>query len=673
MEEQLRIATRIIAQRLPDVDLNVELQRSRNGEPGYESNTRREFSLEETPWVGSSKRQRGMSDPYPPEQAASEIRRSDPVDSDLYATHIESLDSPRERKYVPDSAELSPTASLEHLSPNNLDYDWDERHSEAALGLDGMGGLSLHDEKPGYLGFASGAALLRLIQSYTSDPFASIQPIDYTRPSPDSQVLPARNPVDLKREIPSHKIAQYISDYFSTYHISYPLVHQGMFMAQYNEIIPRPKIGWMVLMYTVAAIGAFMAATTPDDDDVILFHLARCHLSVEMLEIGNLTLVQSLTLISNYLQKRDRPNSGYNYLGLAVRMAFGLGLHKEFPSWKSNLLQAEIRRRVWWCLYIFDAGTTITYSRPLSIPSTGIDARLPLNTFDSDLNAGTTTYPANVLTPTIYTNVRVQSKFHLLTNNLYNRIISKPFPSAKEVLAWDNLYIDKWLSLVPDYYKDDAIVPEQHALAHAIMVWRYKNLRMIIYRPFLIQKVLLSSRGNLQNDQSPGLSHHSGSSGDGETRSSSRLNMDLACDRCRKESNETIRHMDQHWKTHSHTRMASWYALFFLFPAVLVPLISLRNEPQSPLANGWREDISTATQIIRSMVELNPSATRCLQVLEKLCAGFFMDDPSQIQCSDFDENFMQQPIEESPITQMLSVRSLIFPDAPLYDADGQLL
>lgn len=72
-------------------------------------------------------------------------------------------------------------------------------------------------------------------------------------------------------------------------------------------------------------------------------------------------------------------------------------------------------------------------------------------------------------------------------------------------------------------------------------------------------------------------------------------------------------------------------------------------------------------------MELNPSATRCLQVLEKLCAGFFMDDPSQIQCSDFDENFMQQPIEESPITQMLSVRSLIFPDAPLYDADGQLL
>ena len=29
--------------------------------------------------------------------------------------------------------------------------------------------------------------------------------------------------------------------------------------------------------------------------------------------------------------------------------------------------------------------------------------------------------------------------------------------------------------------------------------------------------------------------------------------MDLACERCRKESNDTIRQIEQFWKTHSHT------------------------------------------------------------------------------------------------------------------------
>jgi transcriptional regulatory protein GAL4 len=188
-----------------------------------------------------------------------------------------------------------------------------------------------------------------------------------------------------------------------------------------------------------------------------------------MLEVGNLTLMQSLTLISNYLQKRDRPNSSYNCLGLAVRMAFGLGLHKDFPQWKSNPLHEEIRRRTWWCLYIFDVGSTITFGRPLAIPSAGIDAKLPLNTFDSNLTASSVGIAENADTPTIYTNVRVQSQFHLLTTSLYNRIISKPFPSAQQVLLWDDLYIGKWLKLVPEYYREDAAVPERHILPHSIM------------------------------------------------------------------------------------------------------------------------------------------------------------------------------------------------------------
>jgi hypothetical protein len=59
-------------------------------------------------------------------------------------------------------------------------------------------------------------------------------------------------------------------------------------------------------------------------------------------------------LISNYQQKRNKPNSGYNYTGLAVRMAMGLGLHKEFQDWNISPLKMEIRRRVWWTLCILD-------------------------------------------------------------------------------------------------------------------------------------------------------------------------------------------------------------------------------------------------------------------------------------------------------------------------------
>jgi transcriptional regulatory protein GAL4 len=49
-------------------------------------------------------------------------------------------------------------------------------------------------------------------------------------------------------------------------------------------------------------------------------------------EGGDLALVQALLLLSNYTQKRNRPNTGCNYVRLTVRMALSLGLHKEFPK-----------------------------------------------------------------------------------------------------------------------------------------------------------------------------------------------------------------------------------------------------------------------------------------------------------------------------------------------------
>ena len=174
-----------------------------------------------------------------------------------------------------------------------------------------------------------------------------------------------------------------IDAYFGVYHVSYPIVHEPTFRAQYSEVITRPNQDcWLILAYTIAAIGVFTTAKSLDNMDLPLFAHAKSMFSINLLETGNLTLVQALTLISNYQQKRNMPNSGYNYLGLAQRMAMGLGLHKEFPGWNISPLKMEIRRRVWWSLCVFDVGATITFSRPMTWPGEGIEVALPLNVSD---------------------------------------------------------------------------------------------------------------------------------------------------------------------------------------------------------------------------------------------------------------------------------------------------
>lgn len=65
-------------------------------------------------------------------------------------------------------------------------------------------------------------------------------------------------------------------------------------------------------------------------------------------------------------------------------MALGLGLHREPPSDATrNTLLNERRRAVWWVVYCFDSGFSLTTGRPVMASDSFIETRLPLNVDDS--------------------------------------------------------------------------------------------------------------------------------------------------------------------------------------------------------------------------------------------------------------------------------------------------
>jgi transcriptional regulatory protein GAL4 len=273
------------------------------------------------------------------------------------------------------------------------------------------------------------------------------------------------------------------------------------------EIIPRPKHrAWHVLLYIIAAIGAFTTAQSATDIDIALFQAAKARISIDMLETGNLAFVQALTLISNYVQKRNKPNSGYNYTGLAKRVALGIGLHKEFATWHAKPLMLEMRRRVWWALYVFDVGACITFSRPLDSPEGGVEVSLPLNVHDTDITASTRQTPQEVNEVTLYSHVRCQSEFHIASGPIYARLLSTPFPDAKELLDMDDQLISPWVSELPDYFKEDVQQPPKYRLCHAILRWRYRNFRILMYRHFVIRHIMLKA----QQINSSGQEHQEG-------------------------------------------------------------------------------------------------------------------------------------------------------------------
>jgi transcriptional regulatory protein GAL4 len=557
-----------------------------------------------------------------------------------------------------------PTSELEQPPSGLEDFSWDEQSAgddleNAGTGVvenadspgvtDSMASLSVDDKRAGYLGIASGAAMLRLLM-----PDAEYRP---KRPTPRSHAhkhsvtsdagglgwIPT--PVFNERHIGDIDLDAAINSYFSLYHTSYPIVCEPTFRAQYAQVIPRPNgKSWNALAYLIAAIGLFTTATEPVIRDLDLFAAAKANVSIDSLETGNITLVQALALMANYIQKRGKPNSGYNYLGLALHMAMGLGMHKEFQNWRIAPLQMEIRRRVWWVLYNFYVGAAITFGRPLAWPANGIEVALPLNVDDRELTHLSVNLPPPRPSLTTHSAVADQARFNLMTSEIYARVISLPFPSAQELLQMDDERINAWYTI---WSVEADKVETRFKLSRSIMEWRYRNLRIIMFRPFVIRKAL---QARMRQWTAPHVESAT----------------DIAINRCLAEAKASIISINSFWSTGSRTCMASWYALYFLFQASMIPSVCLRNDPTSTMAQDWREQLDMALNIMRSMFSINPSSRECHEVVLRLCSDYMLKSSAVPAASPL---FGMKPVEESPNTQIEGLYSMMWPGANTSEVD----
>jgi len=170
--------------------------------------------------------------------------------------------------------------------------------------------------------------------------------------------------------ISHHVIGTLIQAYFTIFHVTYPLIHEETFKAQCHGTRSRPyQRSWDTLFYAVLGVGAWCLDNEDNAFDERLYRRALFLGEDESIfETANLSLVQALLLLSNLSQKRNKPNTGWNCLGLAKRMASSLGLHRELSEWNISPFQREMRRRVWWSLYMFDSSASTTFGRATLLP-----------------------------------------------------------------------------------------------------------------------------------------------------------------------------------------------------------------------------------------------------------------------------------------------------------------
>jgi len=233
---------------------------------------------------------------------------------------------------------------------------------------------------------------------------------DYTPLRPRT---PVRDDASVK-----HIADRHLANYFATIHSLIPVLHEGAFRTLYynfwsqvNTQAQSPRTDThsrklqkitAPLVYSVLALGALYESGYNDHvywarewfgkaRDGINNAIEEC--CFEMC-LAVYFVVRPLQIPSDvkasYCQHVIKPNLAYNHLGLAIRLAYSVGLNRSSgvvptpEAWPgvSRAVVTEMCKRFWWQMYTLEVEIALDSGRPICIRNSDIDVEWPLEVDD---------------------------------------------------------------------------------------------------------------------------------------------------------------------------------------------------------------------------------------------------------------------------------------------------
>lgn len=495
---------------------------------------------------------------------------------------------------------------LEQIPIQNSESD-EERHGRGLVPTEvvDVNAFSLSmDRQASYLGASSiKAALLVMlkVQPHLRD---SISPssigfeVAHSLPSLQQQRI---IPQEENCRVPwSWKGQTLIDAYFKRVHVFVPMLDEPAFRTDYLEG-KRFDSPWISLLNMVFAMGCIAAMKSDDFSHIEYYQKAMEHLSIDSLGSSHIETVQALALIGGYyLHYVNRPNMGNAVLGAALRMASALGLHRQSQAGPGEGA-VEARRRTWWSLFCLDTWATTTLGRP-SVGRCGpeVNVRPPESGADEVSYFMSEVGNSSGLTMSTQTHESGQHVgfLPLVENIKFCRIASKaqdmlavaPLLKPEDRRSLDGQLVS-WYSKLPWLLRNTDPCAEPLYLSRCVMKWRYQNLRMLLHRPVLLS--MATNDGSIRADRQE----------------------IAAVDTCREMAKATINDISREWASN---QMSGWNAAWFLYQAVMVPLVSLHWQWSSPLVPGWRMQIETALDLLDAMKDWSLAARRSREVVRRL-------------------------------------------------------
>lgn len=192
---------------------------------------------------------------------------------------------------------------------------------------------------------------------------------------------------------PKHVADRLLESYHASIHAVFPILHWPTFLHEYDRIYKAgglqgmPPV-WCSLLFTVLAVGAvFSTESGTRRQQLGQEYIQTSMMMWDMWEDDfAVDHVRMALLASILLYEMNLKSAAWTWLGSSVRISQDIGLHREAGC--RPTMEGEMRRRVWWTVYVWDRLLSLEMGRPILIEDDDCDISLPNATDEPHLHDG---------------------------------------------------------------------------------------------------------------------------------------------------------------------------------------------------------------------------------------------------------------------------------------------
>lgn len=388
----------------------------------------------------------------------------------------------------------------------------------------------------------------------------------------------------------------FLDGYFQNLHFIHPIVDRTDFFCKCEDIwfgrSNKQNKSFIALYYAIMSLGALTREWDEDSPNTInRFDWSRKMFKLATVALGDfpgrndLESVQAYIIMAKVCQNELNPHLAYMHLGHAIRTSLSAGYNRRSST--TGSCDQEIAR-TWWGLFSLEMETSFALGRPDSLGDEIYHTR-SLPAIDESQTAIITCMVdlARIVK-------KVSTSVYLSSDSISQKVVT-----AEQI----ETELERWLSGLPQIIRPPLLNPilDDPGLQRKVPMWanrqshtlrfRYYNIQMVLYRPFLLY---VGHRGS----QSPPT-------------------FDIAVAKCVSAATKTIELMHHMFCNFSYFRTWWYNTTYTLYAASILVFYANKTAPL-PEIQGLLRLIQMSVDILKTMDE-NVVAKKAAALLNKAC------------------------------------------------------